>query len=102
MEDESTHESSSAIPLLRSTSFDSNMSDEAARDPMNVEHERSASRSDDSALEIESLSLFEKKSILINRELDSHGMGKYQWCIWSLCGFGYLIDLLWAEAFGLV
>lgn len=47
-------------------------------------------------------SLFEKKCILINREIDSHGMGRYQWCIWALCGFGYLLDLLWAQAFGLV
>jgi hypothetical protein len=46
--------------------------------------------------------LYEKKCILINRELDSFGMGRYQWCIWTLCGFGYLIDLLWAQAFGLV
>ncbi|KAI1045881.1 hypothetical protein LB505_010649 [Fusarium chuoi] len=29
-------------------------------------------------------------------------MGKYQWYIWGLCGFGYLLDLLWAQAFGLV
>lgn len=48
------------------------------------------------------VSLYEKKCILINREIDSHGMGRYQWCIWFLCGFGYLLDLLWAQAFGLV
>jgi len=29
-------------------------------------------------------------------------MGRYQWYIWGLCGFGYLLDLLWAQAFGLV
>jgi hypothetical protein len=29
-------------------------------------------------------------------------MGRYQWYIWLLCGFGYLLDLLWAQAFGLV
>lgn len=22
-------------------------------------------------------------------------MGKYQWCIWGLCGAGYLLDLMW-------
>lgn len=48
------------------------------------------------------VSLYEKKCILINREIDSHGMGRYQWYIWFLCGFGYLLDLLWAQAFGLV
>ena len=48
------------------------------------------------------LSLYEKKAVLVNRELDSHGMGKYQWYIFFLCGFGYLIDLLYAQAFGLI
>lgn len=46
--------------------------------------------------------IIEKKCMLINRQLDAFGMGKYQWSIWVLCGFGYLIDLLWAQAFGLV
>ncbi|KAK8854803.1 hypothetical protein IAR55_003542 [Kwoniella newhampshirensis] len=48
------------------------------------------------------LSLYEKKSVLINRELDLMGMGRYQWCIFFLCGFGYFLDLCWAQAFGLV
>ena len=52
--------------------------------------------------EMEGLTLYEKKALLVNRELDSHGMGKYQWYIFFLCGFGYLIDLLYAQAFGLV
>lgn len=52
--------------------------------------------------EMEGLTLFEKKSLLVNRELDAHGMGKYQWYIFFLCGFGYLVDLLTAQAFGLV
>ena len=30
-------------------------------------------------VEMEGLSLYEKKALLVNRELDSHGMGKYQW-----------------------
>ncbi|CAF3473956.1 hypothetical protein SNK05_010455 [Fusarium graminearum] len=51
---------------------------------------------------LEGLTLYEKKCVLINREIDRQGMGKYQWYIWSLCGFGYLLDLLWAQAFGLV
>lgn len=53
-------------------------------------------------LDVEVLTLYEKKCILINREIDSHGMGRYQWYIWGLCGFGYMLDLLWAQAFGLV
>ena len=52
--------------------------------------------------EMEGLTLYEKKALLVNRELDSHGMAKYQWWIWGLCGFGYFIDLMWAQAFGLV
>lgn len=29
--------------------------------------------------EMAGLTLYEKKALLVNRELDSHGMGKYQW-----------------------
>jgi len=52
--------------------------------------------------EMEGLTLYEKKCVLINREMDANGMGRYQWWIWSLCGFGFLLDLMWAQAFGLV
>lgn len=48
------------------------------------------------------LTLYEKKALLVNRELDAHGMGKYQWWIFFLCGFGYFLDLMWAQAFGLI
>jgi MFS family permease len=54
------------------------------------------------ALGEEGTSLYEKKCVLINREIDEMGMGRYQWCLWSLCGLGYMIDLMWAQAFGLV
>jgi MFS family permease len=27
-------------------------------------------------------------------------MGRYQWCIWFLCGFGYFLDLAWAQGVG--
>ncbi|OCF42690.1 hypothetical protein I317_03421 [Kwoniella heveanensis CBS 569] len=50
----------------------------------------------------EQLTLAEKKSVLVNRELDDMGMGRYQWCIFTLCGLGYFLDLCWAQAFGLV
>ncbi|CAK3786814.1 uncharacterized MFS-type transporter -like [Lecanosticta acicola] len=46
--------------------------------------------------------LFEKKCMLINREIDENGFGRYQWQIWGLCGCGYMLDLLWAQAFGLL
>lgn len=52
--------------------------------------------------ELQGLTLYEKKALIVNRELDSQGMGRYQWMIFLLCGFGYLIDLLWAQAFGLI
>lgn len=29
--------------------------------------------------DMDGLTLYEKKALLVNRELDSHGMGKYQW-----------------------
>ena len=54
------------------------------------------------AEELEGLTLYEKKCVLINREIDNNGMARYQWCIFFLCGFGYFLDLLWAQAFGLV
>ncbi|KAF2866319.1 major facilitator superfamily domain-containing protein [Massariosphaeria phaeospora] len=59
-------------------------------------------RSLDAELDGEITTLYERKCILINREIDSMGMGKYQWYLWGLCGFGYMIDLMWAQAFGLV
>lgn len=52
--------------------------------------------------QLEGLTLYEKKCVLVNREIDAQGMGRYQWYIWCLCGFGYFLDLLWAQAFGLV
>ena len=52
--------------------------------------------------ELEGLTLYEKKCVLINHEMDSNGMGRYQWYIWILCGFGYFVDLLWAQAFGMI
>lgn len=59
----------------------------------------SSSRNDP---ELEGLTLYEKKVLLVNREIDAQGMGRYQWMIFALCGFGYMLDLLWAQAFGLV
>ncbi|KAF1838064.1 MFS general substrate transporter [Decorospora gaudefroyi] len=56
----------------------------------------------DKELEYKDTSLYERKCLLINREIDLMGMGRYQWSIWALCGFGYMIDLMWAQAFGLV
>ena len=48
------------------------------------------------------LTTFEKKAALINIELDNFGLGRYQICIWFLCGFGYFLDLAWAQGVGLI
>ncbi|WVR03640.1 hypothetical protein IAU60_000635 [Kwoniella sp. DSM 27419] len=48
------------------------------------------------------LTTFEKKAALINAELDKFGFGRYQMCIWFLCGFGYFLDLAWAQGVGLI
>ena len=48
------------------------------------------------------LNTFEKKAALINAELDKFGLGKYQICIWFLCGFGYFLDLAWSQGVGLI
>lgn len=47
------------------------------------------------------MNTFEKKAALINAELDKFGLGKYQICIWFLCGFGYFLDLAWSQGVGL-
>jgi hypothetical protein len=48
------------------------------------------------------LNTFEKKAALINGELDKFGLGRYQICIWFLCGFGYFLDLAWSQGVGLI
>lgn len=48
------------------------------------------------------LNTFEKKAALINHELDQFGLGRYQICIWFLCGFGYFLDLAWSQGVGLI
>jgi hypothetical protein len=73
-----------------------------AESPTSDEPGRGSSLTNIAPEELEGLTLYEKKCVLINREIDSNGMGRYQYYIWFLCGFGYLLDLLWAQAFGLV
>lgn len=47
------------------------------------------------------MTTFDKKAALINAEIDKFGFGRYQICIWFLCGFGYFLDLAWAQGVGL-
>ena len=35
-------------------------------------------------------------------ELEKLGFGRYQQCIWLLCGFGYFLDLTWSKGVGLM
>jgi hypothetical protein len=46
--------------------------------------------------------IFERKAALVNAEIDKFGFGKYQQCIWMLCGLGYFVDLAWAQGVGLM
>ncbi|GAA6059099.1 hypothetical protein JCM10212_002070 [Sporobolomyces blumeae] len=68
-----------------------------------IEHLRVSDEELVGSLTYNQLTLYEKKSVLINRELDrmnEYGfwkLGRYQ-----LCGFGYFLDLCWAQAFGLI
>ncbi|KAK7187099.1 hypothetical protein DPSP01_004081 [Paraphaeosphaeria sporulosa] len=48
------------------------------------------------------MTTFEKKAALINVEIDNFGLGRYQICIWFLCGFGYFLDLAWSQGVGLI
>lgn len=42
------------------------------------------------------------RCMLIRSELDKFGFGRYQQYIWLLCGFGYFLDLAWAQGVGLI
>ena len=48
------------------------------------------------------LTNFEKKAALINAELDKFSLGRYQLCMWFLCGFCYFLDSAWAQGVGLI
>lgn len=44
----------------------------------------------------------EAKTEVLHSEIDQFGFGRYQICIWFLCGFGYFLDLAWSQGVGLV
>ncbi|KAL4874304.1 major facilitator superfamily domain-containing protein [Aspergillus karnatakaensis] len=46
--------------------------------------------------------VFQRKIGLVNGALDKIGFGKYQWCIWLLCGMGYFIDLALVKSVALM
>src|SRR6187402_774312 len=39
--------------------------------------------------------IFNEQAILVNHAIQNIGMGKYQWALFALCGFGWMVDQLW-------
>lgn len=93
---DTSYDTQKASPPFKSTS-----SEERVRivDARNSRDEDSLSLDD---LFDSSRTAKENKSILMSYELDRMGMGRYQWCVFFLCGAGFFVDLLWAQAFGLI
>ncbi|KAI9369135.1 major facilitator superfamily domain-containing protein [Aspergillus egyptiacus] len=46
-------------------------------------------------------SVYDRKSKVINRAIQDIGMGRYQWELFALCGFGWLADNLWLQGVAL-
>lgn len=46
-------------------------------------------------------SSYDRKSKVINKAIQDMGMGKYQWELFVLCGFGWLADNLWLQGVAL-
>ncbi|KAF9884040.1 hypothetical protein FE257_002378 [Aspergillus nanangensis] len=46
-------------------------------------------------------SAYDRKSKVINRAVQDIGMGRYQWQLFVLCGFGWLADNLWLQGVAL-
>lgn len=42
-------------------------------------------------------SAYDRKSKVINKAIQDIGMGRYQWELFCLCGFGWLADNLWLQ-----
>jgi hypothetical protein len=47
-------------------------------------------------------SAYDRKSKVINKAIQDIGMGRYQWELFCLCGFGWLADNLWLQTVALV
>ncbi|KAJ5232175.1 hypothetical protein N7468_005131 [Penicillium chermesinum] len=45
--------------------------------------------------------MYDRKAKVINRALADIGMGRYQWQLFFLCGFGWLADNLWLQGVAL-
>ncbi|KAL1878281.1 hypothetical protein Daus18300_002199 [Diaporthe australafricana] len=45
---------------------------------------------------------YEMKSMLVNKAVQDIGMGKYNWHLFVLCGFGWFADNLWMQGVSLI
>ncbi|KAH8425085.1 uncharacterized protein LDX57_002833 [Aspergillus melleus] len=46
-------------------------------------------------------SVYDRKAKIINRAIQDIGMGRYQWELYVLCGFGWIADNLWLQGVAL-
>ncbi|KAI9664499.1 MAG: hypothetical protein M1821_005945 [Bathelium mastoideum] len=46
-------------------------------------------------------SIYDQRSKIINQAIQDIGMGKYQWRLFVLCGFGWLADNIWMQGVAL-
>ncbi|KAF7595484.1 hypothetical protein BBP40_005820 [Aspergillus hancockii] len=46
-------------------------------------------------------SVYDRKAKIINRAMQDIGMGRYQWELFVLCGFGWIADNLWLQGVAL-
>ncbi|KAL2075125.1 hypothetical protein VTL71DRAFT_67 [Oculimacula yallundae] len=97
------------LETIMSATLSSPLGMENVQDSPKTSHENDLFDRDEGTSRLESVGgsrnlseLEEKKAELIAAHFDKMGMGRYQWYIWSLCGLGYFLDLLWAQAFGLI
>ena len=68
----------SSVPLLADMQS-TNTAKDVLDEPLEVSPAATASFQGYDPAEMEGLTLCEKKFILINREIDANGMGRYQW-----------------------
>ncbi|KAJ5439314.1 Sugar transporter [Penicillium daleae] len=107
------------IPLADAPAHKSTNTDEKARKSLDrapsSENGSAGSLGESSHLTLEALraevesdistsgrdSLYDRKAKVINRALQDIGMGRYQWELFFLCGFGWTADNLWLQGVAL-
>jgi len=56
---------------------------------------------DDDIIAIGHDTAYDRKAIVINKAIQDIGMGRYQWELFVLCGFGWLADNIWLQTVAL-